>query len=133
MDHDQNAGQPDEGAVELFPSMRDWMYASKYACDQLPSPSAGSVAVPLLSDQPGTVMSASFGSPGPFTVRTPPAGLALAPGPASVTLAAVAVVCTDHGGALVMSNDQYHLYPEAAFCIGAIVSLVVKSSSKTRW
>src|SRR5580700_2965495 len=133
MDHDQNAGHPDEAEVELFPSMRAWMYASKYACAQLPSPSAGSVALPLFSDQPGTVMSASFGSPGPFTVRMPPAGLALVPGPASDTLAAVAAVCTDHGVVLVMSNDQYHLYPEAAPCVGAMVSFVVKSSSKTRW
>jgi hypothetical protein len=78
-------------------------------------------------------MSASFGSPGPFTVRIPPAGLAPVPGPASDTLAAVAAVCTVHPVALVTSNDQYHLYPEAAFCVGAIVSFVVKSSSKTRW
>src|SRR5580704_5199854 len=94
---------------------------------------AGSVALLLLSDQPGTVMSASFGSPGPLTVRMRPAELALVPGPASDTLAAVAAVCTVHGGLLVTSNDQYHLYPDAAFCVGAMVSFVVKSSSKTRW
>src|ERR1700677_1534851 len=62
----------------------------------------------------------------------PPYGLALWPPPVLpfARLAAVAVVWTAHGCPLP-SKDQYHLKPDAAVALVAIVSVVVKSSSKT--